>query len=165
MFSKLIRHLDLPNRVDVLHGHGISSASARLTAPRMGVATGNSNLVDVAPPILHDSNPSKQLAIDQEQSRSLVVCDQTSGGDYLTYLARATNDAVRDWDVRSGKLFWRQGLPTLFGYEAQLAAEHISFWDERLHPSDQGRITKSIGEAFSSDTEHWSGEYRFRCLD
>jgi signal transduction histidine kinase/ActR/RegA family two-component response regulator len=129
----------------------------------MGVATGNSNLVNVALTNSDESDSSKQFAIDQEQDRTLVVRDQTQSGDYLAYLARATNDAVRDWDVRNGRLCWRQGLGSLFGYDTQPVDERIIFWDERLHPSDQARISASISEAFCSAAEQWSGEYRFRC--
>ncbi|MEY2540421.1 MAG: hypothetical protein QOI22_23, partial [Verrucomicrobiota bacterium] len=32
-------------------------------------------------------------------------------------IARATNDAVRDWDVKTGALVWPQGLECLLGYK------------------------------------------------
>jgi PAS domain S-box-containing protein len=128
----------------------------------MGAAKGKSNLLDVAPPIAHEIRSSIPLPGAQEQDCSVVVRDQTPGSDYLAYLVQATNDAVRDWDVRSGNVCWPQGLQTLFGYDTAPAVEHISFWDERLHPSDQARITASIGKVFATDAEHWSGEYRFR---
>jgi signal transduction histidine kinase len=132
----------------------------------MGLATGNSHLVTLPPSIADDeSASSKQLALDQEQNRTLLVRDQTAGSEHLTYLARATNDAVRDWDVKSGKLSWRQGLRALFGYDSHPKETTISFWDERLHPVDQARTIANIREAFSSDAEQWSGEYRFRCRD
>src|SRR5437868_15296285 len=131
----------------------------------MGVATGNpnSNISSSIPG--NESASTTQLANDQEQTSSLLVSDQTQSSDYFAYLARATNDAVRDWDVTSGKLRWRQGLLALFGYDSQSARASIAFWDDCLHPGDQVRIKGSIGEALSSDTTQWSGEYRFRCHD
>ena len=125
----------------------------------MGVVTGNSHLQNAT----DASTSPKQLAIDQEQSRDLLVCDVAQSDGYLSYLARATNDAVRDWDVTSGRVFWHQGLQTLFGYDSQPAEQNINFWDEHLHPADHTRITASIGETLLSGAQQWSGEYRFRC--
>src|SRR5207253_5437269 len=131
----------------------------------MGVAKGNPNVVDTAPSNSDESNSSDQPPIIRSENHPLLVRDQTPSSDHLPYLARATNDAVRDWDVGSGQLYWRQGLRNLFGYDSSLAEDRISFWDERVHPSDQARINESIRAAFSSDANQWSGEYRFRCKD
>jgi two-component system cell cycle sensor histidine kinase/response regulator CckA len=131
----------------------------------MGVAKGKSNLIDAAPFTSDESNSSNQPTTRPPQNEPLVGHDQAPSSDYLAYLARATNDAVRDWDVRSGRLCWRQGLRNLFGYDSSLAEDRISFWDERVHPSDQARINESIRAAFSSKVDQWSGEYRFRCKD
>jgi len=129
----------------------------------MGVATGNPELKKTGS--IDESVTSPNLEINQKQSRSPVVCDLAQSSDYHPYLARATNDAVRDWDVKSGRVHWRQGLQSLFGYDSQPREQSITFWDERLHQADQARINASIGKAFSSKVDHWSGEYRFRCCD
>src|SRR4051812_22985025 len=108
------------------------------------------------PPLQNTDNEStsfNQLAITQGQNRDLLVYDLAPNQDYLAYLARATNDAVRDWDVTTGRLRWQQGLKSLFGYDSQPAEQTISFWDEHLHPTDQARITASIGESLSSGAE------------
>jgi two-component system cell cycle sensor histidine kinase/response regulator CckA len=83
----------------------------------------------------------------------------------LQILARATNDAVRDWDVRSGRLIWPQGLPSLLGYSQSSTPEQIAFWQEQLHPEDRARVMSSVAEALVGGGEHWSGEYRFRRAD
>src|SRR5436305_5748678 len=126
----------------------------------MGLAKGNPKLINGAPLSLDESNSYDQPATSQPDN-PLVVHDQASSSDYLAFLARATNDAVRDWDVRSGRLCWRQGLRNVFGYDSPSAGDRISFWDARVHPSDQARINESIRAAFSSDADRWSGEYRF----
>ena len=33
-------------------------------------------------------------------------------------MARATNDAIWDWDLGADSLWWNQGITTLFGYPA-----------------------------------------------
>ena len=132
----------------------------------MGVATGNPTLS--TPSSANADNEtiaSHHLAQNPQHHDPPVVNDSAQDRDYLAYLARATNDAVRDWDVKKGQLHWPQGLDSLFGYDAQSASSKIAFWDERLHPGDHARIKASIAETFSSDQKHWSGEYRLRHQD
>ena len=130
----------------------------------MGVATGNPNLVG-APPFEHESESSQRPTTAHDQAQPVVVRTPAPSCDYLSYLARATNDAVRDWDVKTGQLFWPQGLGSLFGYESHSAEYGISFWDQRVHPSEHAKINQSIRDALASDAHQWTGEYRFRCKD
>jgi two-component system, cell cycle sensor histidine kinase and response regulator CckA len=132
----------------------------------MGAATGKSRLSTAATSISdHEAETFENGNPEQTQTRPLLVCNQPPSGDYHTYLARATNDAVRDWDVTNGKLLWPHGLESLFGYTTESNEITIRFWDECLHPGDYTKVTTSITDAFASGAEHWSGEYRFRCQD
>ncbi len=79
--------------------------------------------------------------------------------------ALATNDAVRDWDLLSGALIWRQNFASLLGYDENRADGKIEFWQKRLHPADRARIGASLQQAFASNAERWSGEYRFRAAN
>jgi PAS domain S-box-containing protein len=86
--------------------------------------------------------------------------------DYFAIVARATNDAVRDWDVKSDRLSWPQGLESLAGYDPSSAeCNDIGFWQRNLHPSDRARVASSIRDALAGSSDHWSGEYRFRRAD
>ena len=85
--------------------------------------------------------------------------------DHPEIVARATNDAVRDWDVKSGLLSWPQGLESLLGYEAAATKSEIGFWQKNVHPEDRARIAASIRDAIAANDQHWSGEYRFRRAD
>src|SRR6266404_1855198 len=85
----------------------------------------------------------------------------TETENYHQLVARATNDAVRDWDLITDALIWRQGLDTLLGWKPA-SGNTIVFWQKRIHPDDRARVMASIRDAIKSDTDHWSGEYRFR---
>ena len=84
---------------------------------------------------------------------------------HLALVARATNDAVRIWDVKTGALYWPQGLENLLGYTSSSTANRIGFWEEKIHPEDRARATSGIAEGLRGSTDHWSGEYRFRRAD
>lgn len=79
--------------------------------------------------------------------------------------ALATNDVLRDWDPLSGRLVWAQNFEASFGYPAELIESEIGFWQRNLHPADRARIVASLKNAFASETDRWSGEYRFRAAN
>ena len=104
------------------------------------------------------------------QREDLACDDQTSSNSpatnsYLPLIARATNDAVRDWNVKTGALSWPQGFTSLLGYNTSSAEQHINFWQEKIHSRDRDRVCTSISDAITGTSDHWSGEYRFRRAD
>src|SRR5689334_21421292 len=84
---------------------------------------------------------------------------------HFELVGHATNDAVRDWNVKTGTLSWPQGLKTLLGYDSSNAARDIAFWQKQVHPQDRTRTARSIRDAIASSATHWTGEYRFRRVD
>src|SRR5438270_2468213 len=113
----------------------------------------------VAPHLEHISHENKT-------AHSISESHSPSCNDYFAIVARATNDAVRDWDVRSNGLSWPQGLERLLGYDPSTTeCNDIGFWQKNLHPADRARIASSIRDTFVSSSDHWSGEYRFRRVD
>lgn len=107
----------------------------------------------------------KTPSIHENQTRELSENIPQQSADCFELVARATNDAVRDWNVITGALSWPQGLETLLDYRPQAGQETIGFWQERLHPDDRARIATAIREALDSTDHHWSGEYHFRRAD
>ena len=116
---------------------------------------------------LHTTTHKSTTAISSHEnprSRSATPNGSAEVPEHLALAARATNDAVRDWNVASGELSWPQGLEALLGYTPGPDSADISFWQKNLHPEDHGRTTGSIRDALV-EGEHWSGEYRFRRAD
>jgi PAS domain S-box-containing protein len=108
----------------------------------------------------------EQISDEGKTTHTHVQSHSTSRDDYFTIVARATNDAVRDWDVKSDRLAWPQGLESLAGYDASSSeCNDIGFWQRNLHPGDRARVGPSIRDALISSSDHWSGEYRFRRAD
>src|SRR5690606_39635483 len=50
-------------------------------------------------------------------------------------LARATNDAIRDWDLETDELWWGDGLTTPSGFRVDDMDPNITSWTSRLHPA------------------------------
>src|SRR5207253_203517 len=133
----------------------------------MRLATGNHLQGRVARSAGDDqSDPSRnKCTTNENHDRALSENNSSQSPEHLQIVARATNDAVRDWDVKSGSLFWPQGLESLLGYCRSSATEQIGFWQEQVHPEDRARAAASISDALAGTSEHWSGEYRLRRAD
>lgn len=80
-------------------------------------------------------------------------------------LARATNDAVWDWDLLTNKVWWNDNVQTLFGYSTEFVKNEVSWWHEHIHPDDRERIVSDIHAVINSNQQFWSNEYRFRRVD
>src|SRR5438046_5766869 len=105
---------------------------------------------------------SSQRKSNENQRQTSRKTAATKGADHYQLVARATKDAIRDWDLTSGALTWPQGLASLLGYSPSDSRQTIAFWEQQIHRDDRSRIAASIREAIKSEAEHWSGEYRFR---
>jgi two-component system, NarL family, sensor histidine kinase UhpB len=80
--------------------------------------------------------------------------------------ARATNDAVWDWDLASGKMWWSEGFRTLFGYALEELEPGLESWTSRLHPDDLAQAEATLLEVIKpGGGTHWTAEYRFRRRD
>jgi PAS domain S-box-containing protein len=86
----------------------------------------------------------------------------TQSLDYSEILARATTDAIRDWNVTRGTLNWPRGLDEPLGHSPAATTRKIGFWFSHLHPDDLPRVQESLKQTFQSRDARWSGEYRFR---
>jgi len=65
-------------------------------------------------------------------------------------VARATNDAVWDWDLLTDGVWWNDGFRTLFGYRDEEIAPDSTSWTDRIHPDDRERVESGIRALIAS---------------
>lgn len=80
-------------------------------------------------------------------------------------MARATNDAVWDWDLLSNRVWWNESVQTLFGYSVAEARTNTTWWRDRIHPDDRRRIVADMQTVIDSGIRAWANEYRFQRAD
>ena len=80
-------------------------------------------------------------------------------------VARATNEAIWDWDLTTSAVRWNEGYQTLFGYPPAEIDLTINSWTKFIHPEDMNRVLQSVHQMIEGDDHNWSDEYRFRCRD
>ena len=80
-------------------------------------------------------------------------------------VARASREAIWDWNLVTGELDWNDAVEDLFGYPMADVERTAEWWHERIHPDDRERTLAAIHEAIGGDAEFWSGDYRFLRAD
>jgi len=78
------------------------------------------------------------------------------------FVARATNDAIRDWDLLTGEVWWNDTFYKTFGYRPGEVGRGLESWTGRIHRDDAGRVSRGIRELIEGGGDEWSDEYRFR---
>lgn len=80
-------------------------------------------------------------------------------------LARATNDAIWDWEVSSGDVWWNDGVTKLFGHVLDAGIAGSSWWSDRVHPDERAAVEAQFLGTLHGHALTWEGEYRFLRAD
>jgi len=79
--------------------------------------------------------------------------------------AKATNDAVWDWDLDSDHVLWNDALEQAYCHPLASIECTGDWWLAHIHPEDRGRIDASIHAVLDGGQTAWNDEYRFRRVD
>lgn len=80
-------------------------------------------------------------------------------------VARASNEAIFDWNLGSNTVDWAEGMRALFGYdEAVVERARVSFF-EFIHPEDRGRVEQGVRALLDKGSSVWADAYRFKRAD
>ncbi|MCJ2064888.1 PAS domain S-box protein [Methylobacterium sp. J-088] len=79
--------------------------------------------------------------------------------------ARATNDAIWDWDLATNHVSWNEALHTAHGHAPDAVEPTGDWWIGHIHTDDRERVDRSIHAIIDGDGTAWSDEYRFRRAD
>ena len=80
-------------------------------------------------------------------------------------LVRATNESIYDWDFTKDRIWWNEGLKSLFGFKAEDMRQDSGWRFSNIHPEDQERVENEINYIVDEGGQFWSGEYRHRRSD
>lgn len=101
------------------------------------------------------------LAIERKRAEEALRLSQ----ERFELVARATSDAVWDWDFSTNDIWWNEGYQKLFGYGPHEVGGGLDSWESRLHPEDAERVVHDIHRHIETGKTHWQDEYRFQRAD
>ncbi|WP_312932983.1 PAS domain-containing protein [Pseudomonas sp.] len=79
--------------------------------------------------------------------------------------AKATNDAIWDWDLRSSHVLWNDALYEAYGHPIDHGQMRHQWWMAHIHPDDRARISTSLRAVIDGVGTTWSDGYRFERAD
>lgn len=74
---------------------------------------------------------------------------------------KATNDAIWDWDLKTGQIFLSETYRDMLGYDIPNNVLPTSGWLGHIHHEDRERVKTDVFDAiYHQKLDYWEGEYR-----
>ncbi|RKG85538.1 sensor histidine kinase [Corallococcus terminator] len=78
--------------------------------------------------------------------------------------ARATRDAIWEWEQETDSLDWSSSDPTLVGVLESPRVSRYDWWREHIHPEDLPAVRKGFRDAIEGTEDTWQSAHRFRSV-
>lgn len=115
----------------------------------------------IRPPATRSSARTSSDA--RHHSKTRAPSDDQSLAEALSMLdliARASNDAIWHWDLRSDRIWWSEGLRAQFGHLSETAIDR-EWWLSNIHADDREPVNASWTSLFKGTEGLWLREFRF----
>lgn len=122
--------------------------------------------LDIAPIFDADGNCQNFVAVQRDQTDARHTTQKLVESEArFRAAAQAAADAIWDWDIAAGMIWWSDGYRENFGHETPPEGSDTASWTSQVHPEDRERVLKSLEDAIRDKKERWDAEYRFLHLD
>ncbi len=113
--------------------------------------------------IIKDVNntPTKLAGIVLDiTKRKLYEQEILQSNERFKMLARATVEAIIDWDIVNHTVMWGEGFHTMLGYDIDNTDKHL--WSKNIHPDDQNMVLDDLKNALEDPSkEFFNADFRF----
>ncbi|MEO8743458.1 MAG: PAS domain S-box protein, partial [Lysobacteraceae bacterium] len=109
-----------------------------------------------------------EIDFDAHPARLIVLHDVTESErteQRFQLVARATSDAIWDWDPQADTTWRSDNAYALFGYTSNEIGTTRQVVETVVHPDDRIRITESLDVAIGSSATEWEETYRLQRKD
>ena len=88
------------------------------------------------------------------------------GEEQFQLVAGAADDAIWDWDLTSGNIWWNRGITRSYRLSSGGRRRRWRLVGRvRIHPDHRDTVTAGIRAVMDAGGQFWSAEYRFRRAD
>ncbi|WP_310148582.1 EAL domain-containing protein [Luteimonas sp. 3794] len=109
--------------------------------------------------------PARLVLVLDMSDRERIEAERERSEARFQMVARATSDAIWDWDIVAGRLWWSEEFTVQYGWDWRTHASTIEQWSALLHPDDEARVAGHLLEAIAGGASEWYAQYRLRCSD
>ncbi len=80
-------------------------------------------------------------------------------------IAKATGNAIWDYDVVNDRQWWSEELTTIFGHKIDPEGKMPTVWRANVHPDDEAALDRATEQLLSGQADFIHDQYRFRRAD
>ncbi len=124
-------------------------------------STGEQRIVNAKNIPLYEQNLMISTVVDVTESIKAQNALKISN-ERFEYATKATSDAIWEWNIPDGTLFWGERYSEIFGHPLQGLHADLECWRNNIHPQDAERVIKKIYASIGGNDEYWEDEYRYR---
>jgi diguanylate cyclase (GGDEF)-like protein/PAS domain S-box-containing protein len=88
------------------------------------------------------------------------VTERERNEERFALIARATSDAVYDFYLETGTMWWSESFYAMFGHARGSIDLSLAGWAALIHPDDIERVTGSLEAALAGAANEWDESYR-----
>ena len=103
---------------------------------------------------------ARQLRTGQQMARQLADSEAR-----WKFAIEAPGDAVLDWDVPTGAVYFNSRWKSMLGYADDELGQHIDDWVGRIHPEDRDRVWAAVQDHHEGRSASYACELRVACKD
>jgi PAS domain S-box-containing protein len=98
---------------------------------------------------------------DRRQAEEALRISETR----FRLIAEATGNAVWDWSISEGRLWWSDGMARQFGHQPDPEGKLPTVWRANVHPDDEKRVDELLDRLLRGEIDTLLDRYRFRRAD
>lgn len=111
--------------------------------------------------LLSTINRQKNTLLRQNEEIQKMAYTLEENNKRYAYVNQATSEAIWDWNILTGEVYYGDGFQKLFGYETGMLPMPVNIWEKRIHKNDFERISQNIQRALDSTETRWKDEYLY----
>lgn len=100
---------------------------------------------------------------DEARHRIVMAEELRKSEERFKLAARATQDMVWDWDLKTNLVWRSENYETLFGGSSD--EPQVDHWLKRIHAEDRDRMLAGVRAVIESQVDTWTDEYRVHRAD
>ncbi|HUA39130.1 MAG TPA: PAS domain S-box protein [Candidatus Sulfopaludibacter sp.] len=109
--------------------------------------------------------PAVRRALRNRQERALRKQAESAlhqSEERFRIVARATNDVVWEWDIKTNKMWFGGNFQAVFGHSREDVDATLEWWLDLIHPDEKARVTTGMSTLLASGGRVWWDEHRVR---
>jgi PAS domain S-box-containing protein len=92
--------------------------------------------------------------------RKLYEQEIIASNERFKIIAKATIEAIVDWDIKNDTVIWGEGFQSIFGYDLDVYDNYL--WSNNIHPDDKEKVLEDLNKILEDPSqEYFNAEFRF----